>query len=721
MNAQIIPIYPHNSSEDAHKASALTQLEINTSHPLEPLFLQMAALPGVDRREGQELLAKAVYDAIEAKNALAAEAPTGVGKTIAYLLGTLGAAKSLWRKPPVIVVSTGTVTLQEQILRSDLPKLARAGLIDLQRVSLMKGRARYFCAAAAEAYIDRAQTTTQQADMFSEVPLASFLHQVDEVKKLLKDFKSKTWRGDRDSLEEEVPKVWNQVAAQSSSCTRSACPHYSVCPLYRDRRASADAEIIVANHDIVLADLMQRKEGLPLIPREDIIYVFDEAHHLPEAAIKYDTVEWRIEQENPIFEMSNETRLTIFNSHLMTDALAEEKIDYNALNIDLLTDLFNQIEIRCFDLEIAQLRRLKVKPSDMQIMFGRYFAEIKEIASPALLNWRKTVLVLRGLLKPNPEERDNFDKQIQFLIGQAGRIVAFLSEIMWNLDRLGDDDDRVMWISKAWDDCHTLHSAPLEGSKILEDVLWSTGFNVIMVSATLKTMGSFERFAEQVAAPSTLRTLEVPSNFPFEQSNLVFQDMANSPKDKGWTNEFAASFQEQFNAKEGTLILFNSYTTMKEAMAKMPETIRSIALIQGTQANSKLIKQHKQRIDAGQGSVLVGVASFAEGLDLPGNYCTHVVIARLPFGNPDDPITEERQARGGEDFFERELLPDVALKLVQMVGRLMRRESDRGRITVFDKRLWTTKFGNKLQACLPPFTIKRVYSDPMDYYKEFEV
>ncbi len=250
-------------------------------------------------------------------------------------------------------------------------------------------------------------------------------------------------------------------------------------------------------------------------------------------------------------------------------------------------------------------------------------------------------------------------------------------------------------------------------SDVLARYLWSRAFGAVVTSATLTALGSFERFRFRSGVPPSSHFNVVPSPFDYENCGRIrVPDLACDPTQGARHTEQLVSYIEgSWQNQLGTLVLFSSRRQMEEVYDLLPDEVQDAVLAQGHVGKAEMVRRHKAAVDAGRHSLLFGLASFAEGVDLPGEYCSSVVIARLPFSVPEDPVdatlAEWIQQRGGNPFMQISV-PDAAIRLKQAVGRLLRTESDRGEIVIFDRRIIDKRYGKLLLQSLPPFPLVRL-------------
>jgi ATP-dependent DNA helicase DinG len=677
---------------------------------IDECYARMCAVPGFSMRPGQKDLSYEVCKSLVAGIPLAAEAPTGTGKTLAYLIGAIAASETLRTLKDIpVVVATATVGLQSQILTGDLPKLFQAGIVNPSEALLAKGRSRYFCVQSAER-LTQDDDGSAQVDFFDES--ANVENQsLSEISEMLEEWNRHTWTGDFDSYTGMPSLSWSRVAASSDTCVGHKCEHYATCPFFNARRALSSARIIIANHNMVLSDLTMAKEGIdPLFPGGKYLVVFDEAHHLPDKAL--DAGSAKLEFSSVLSELPKLLgyskawqRQPELMKILSKQKLVPEDFDPAAL--------INALEAARFETS-----GIEVDPENFQLRFeqGVLPENVREAltaAQASTLNLAQSMRdATQGLKQSNLADKSAAMGALQLeLLYQAAGISGALSGLQKALALLLAPTRAVRWMFRK-ELSVSLHVAPLEGADVLRDLLWgSERVSSVMVSATLQDFDGFARFRSRCGAPDSMRTFVLPHIFPYETNKLYLVDMVNSPK-----QDERAAFQKELleilpsfiDANEGTLILFPSRFLMRQALPELKKHFGTQVLGQDDMGIKGLIAKHRQRIDSGKGSVLCGLATLAEGLDLPGSYCTHVIICTIPFTVPTSPVERELQEVLGKDYFYKRALPDALIKLTQMVGRLMRRETDRGRITIFDKRLKYSKWGQKMLAAVPQFTQKEI-------------
>ena len=667
-------------------------------------------VPGFIVRDGQKYLSREVCKALVAGEPLAAEAPTGTGKTIAYLIGLIAASEKLRTTKQIpIVVATATVGLQTQILQGDLPALVKAGILNSEReAALAKGRGRYFCIQSAER-VTGAKASDGQFDFFDETTNGNVV-MMESVNKLLAKWQDQSWNGDVDALQGTTPEHWREVAASAETCLAHKCEHHNNCPFFKARFAMSDARIIVANHDLVLADLAMAQEGIdPLFPGGHYLVAFDEAHHLPDKAIDAGSASLDLETLTQDLSKLNGFGRAFQRSGDILRLLDKAKLSPADFDIAPLVNGLNALK--------AEARRIEMEPESNQFRFpGGELSDGVMMAAEMALSHARTISqsvqdATRELKKtPLPEKQPELKKPISDLLYQCAFFGSQLSSVVKGLTLFTANQRAVRWIACPSPERTLVCVSPLEGSDVLRRLLWgSERATAVMVSATLQDFDGFERFRARVGVGEVMRTMKLDPIFPYHENTLNVVNMKYSPRQderEKYIEELSTILPNFLNPDEGSLILFPSRTMMNRVMPALHQRFGTSILMQGQMGIKELILRHRARIDEGQGSILCGLATLAEGLDLPGAYCVHVVICALPFAVPTSPVEQELAEVLGRDYFAQRALPDTLVKLVQMVGRLMRRESDRGRITVFDRRLIYTKWGKRMLEALPNFRKK---------------
>jgi ATP-dependent DNA helicase DinG len=677
---------------------------------IDDAYRRLAALPGFRVRPDQAALSREVCRALVAGEPLAAEAPTGTGKTFAYLIGALAAAELLAapQRPPV-VIATATVGLQQQVLAGDLPRLVEAGILAEGEAVLAKGRRRYFCVLAAEQLVEEG-TQGSQLDLLDAERNAQ-LEEVEAVREMLEQFHGRAWDGDFDAYCGTPTSARDKVSASADTCLGRRCPYFDICPFFRARARLAHARVIVANQDLVLSDLaMARAEKDPLFPATHYLCVFDEAHNLPDKALEAGSAHLQLETTRAELARLPLAWKAVSRHVELVRLLARQGIEAGSFDPAALTGALQACTQEVCTLAVEdETRQLRfaagVLPdgvraaAELTLSHARAQAKTLEAATESL---RGTNLGERGAALASA-----IGEGLRHLSGFGGQ----LRDLVRALELFVDARRAVRWVYHDGPQA-SLHVCPLEGADVLREVLWvSPRVRVAMVSATLRDFAGFERFAARAGTPANLRTVALPHIFPYHECELRVVDMAHSPRfetRESYERELAELLPRAIDPIEGTLVLFPSRRLLQRTLPALREALGTQVLVQGELGIRELVREYRRRRETGQGAVLCGLATLAEGLDLPGALCTHVIVCALPFTVPTSPVERELAEQMGARYFRERVLPDALVRLIQMVGRLMRRETDRGRITLFDKRLVSTQWGRKLLAALPPFRRRRL-------------
>lgn len=633
------------------------------------------------------------------------EAGTGTGKTLAYLIAALPIAIEKEKK---LLISTATVALQEQILDKDLPNLKKSISLPFN-YALAKGRGRYLCLLKLDKSLQHLSGLLSTVDLFEQTPEEK---DRELYEKLLQNFASGKWDGDRDRLTDEIDdSQWTHVTATHRECSNRRCPHFQSCAFYKARSAMEEADVIVANHDLVLADLSLG--GGAVLPAPDkTIYVFDEGHHLAEKALNHFRFEvgvrgqrqWLQQLEKGIEQFVADAGLPVSMMHSLTEAPQNIRdiLQSIALLMPLLQDLLGDAE------------RLRFEQGVMPENLRQLLANMRIPLQPLLLCLDKLNDSLQKSLDPKNdgeftrEVAENWQTPMGIMLARAEQLSEALS---WLCAAEGEGELPVArWISKlpfgdAWD--IRLSASPIAVADQLRKNLWWRCYGAVVTSATLTALNSFGKLSWESGLPDWANYQRVvsPFNYP-ELGEIQPVSLASDPKSDQFQFDVEDWLRTNVDTNKGTLVLFSSRAQLEATRDAFISNWYDQLLCQGFLPKAEIVRRHKERVDKGEGSIIFGLASFAEGIDLPGNYVTHVVIVKIPFAVPDDPIqaaiSEWMESRGRNPFMEL-TLPAASIRLVQACGRLIRTETDTGRISILDKRLLSQRYGKLLLDSLPPF------------------
>lgn len=636
---------------------------------------------------------------------LGAEAPTGTGKTLAYLIGALAAvvAKGKSSKNP-LVMSTATKALQQQILHKDIPTLVTAQIIPENVVAIAKGKSNYLCLSRTETV---AMSIEQQGLLegmdYSEVPsdyvsadLADMIHALLSGK----------WDGDFDTYTGSRPKSVFPIVVSSETCTKKKCEYYGNCAYFSARAKLNDALIVVANHDIVLMDLLLASQEIePTLPFADYFVVFDEGHHLPEKALKVGATDAPLNTLMTVLPNLKGIQQILKSTSALRELVTGSNWNANlevppvALPLQELIDMLESIQVD------KESNIYRFKKGELPVALS---TAINNVRGP-LLSMFGTLETLISSIRDNQGQMEPYIRERGAEVSnKALTVLVPTKSTLENFGKMLSTTLMAKWLYRK-ERVVTLNSSPLEGADVLVPLLWqsSRAKGVAMVSATLRDIDGFSRFAQKVGSPQNTHYMALPYTFPYQNSQLIVAAMNATPKQVEralFLKELETALPQSINSREATLIIFPSWSMLKEFTPKLKTKFGEMKVrVQGDHPIKMLLASHCQAVDKGEGSILMGVATLAEGLDLPGNYCTHVAIITLPFAVPNDPVEQEIADLLGSKYFSMRSLPDATTKLIQMVGRLLRRESDVGRITLFDRRVASTSYGRQMLDKLPPF------------------
>jgi len=662
------------------------------------------------------------------------EAGTGTGKTIAYCLAAIPLAKALDK---TLVISTATVALQEQIVFKDLPDLRRYSELPFE-FALAKGRARYICPAKLDAQLEGSWGEEAGMSLYlgegasEDVPAATSESTMQLFQDFLNAMASGKWEGDRDAWPKHIDAAdWVKVTTDHHQCSGRRCTYIAQCPFFKARDLINGVDVVVANHDLVLADISLG--GGAILPEpEQCIYVFDEAHHLADKAINHfafhtrvdSSKKWLKQVEKNIVSMGKVLG-TVGTVQSQLEKVSTQVESLHATLVMLLDFLAQEITFPETDKDrpYSKTRRHRFIQGVVPEALREYAQVLMEHYLQLSMTLADVEDQLKSAMDSDSPPAPSHEIELWYPLVGALQGRADSSYELWRSyakSDTGKTPPRARWITLRDDSTaiggidFELCSSPIQSAAMLEESLWNRCFAAVLTSATLTALNSFDRFRWRSGTPADAHYVSIPSPFRFQESLLCVPALSAEPSDTlAHTDEVITflqnDFQEQSDRAEGMLVLFSSRRQMEDVYEGLEKQWQKSILMQGDLSKQEMIVEHKKRIDNKQHSTLFGLASFAEGVDLPGNYCTHVVIAKLPFAVPDDPVEEALaewvQNNGGNPFMDI-TVPDASLKLVQACGRLLRNEQDRGRITLLDKRVVTKRYGKVLLDSLPPYQRK---------------
>ncbi|EIM02715.1 ATP-dependent DNA helicase DinG [Rhodanobacter thiooxydans] len=677
-------------------------------------------LPGFRARASQgRMIAETAKAFARAGGVAAVEAPTGTGKSMAYLIAGVEVARFQKKK---LLIATATVALQEQLVQRDIPLYLRLNGIEA-KVALAKGRGRYLCPrnllmAANSIHDAQLGLAGFEADLllWDKPPQP---RDKQALAKLRDAFDRREWDGDMDSAPEPVSELLRpMITTSAGGCTNRKCGQFMVCPFFVARRAVDDAEIIVANQDLVLADLTMPGEadggaepgwGGVILPRPDeTLYVFDEAHHLPGKAVDRGAAE--VHMTASVRQLSRLGR-QVHAAYSLTDkeSLGRLTLDAGDARLQELSDALEELE------KAIRLSWLP-DPAETEPMYRGSLGQLPEpwveqaralsLLTGEVQRWLGAVRRAVVEMTDGGPTQEALSRELGIALERIGRQAACWRA--WSADDPDDAPPLARWITLGADQQLVCHASAVSAAGLLREVLWGNASGVLLTSATLSAGGNFRNFADAVGLPDDALTLSLPSPFDLSaQARLEVPSMRTLPDAReAHAEEISEWLAENLDWDAGNLVLFTSRAKLDRVLQKLPIAQVRKVRAQGSLGKSQLVAEHCADIEAGKGSTLFGLASFGEGLDLPGKLCETVVITQLPFAVPTDPVgatyAEWLESRGRNPFIEVSI-PEATRLLTQYCGRLIRNESDHGRIVLLDRRVVTKRYGSGMLKALPPF------------------
>ncbi len=611
-------------------------------------------------------MARAILEAIEGTSVLVAEAGTGTGKTFAYLVPALLAGGK-------VIISTGTKTLQDQLFDRDLPAV-REALASSASTALLKGRANYVCVYRLERAVSEARLVSREE--------ASQLRRIER-------FAGVTATGDRAELA-EVPDdapVWVHATSTRDNCLGQECPRYKDCFVMKARRSALAADVVVVNHHLFFADVVLRDEGVAeLLPACNTL-VFDEAHQLPETARLF--FGERV-SSGQLVELARDTRL-----ELSAAGGASPELDRLATRLD----------------KAARDLRLALEEEGRRLSWTQ---ALRHAAFPAALEALEGAL--GALLEPLAAQSERTEG-----VASCARRTAEAHGCLVRL-RESEDSREVRWV-EVFGHTIQLHLTPLSSAELFRRQMQDHPRAWVFTSATLAIGDDFSHFKRELGLEDGAARAWA-SSFDFARQALLYvpRDMPEDPNDPAFTAAVIESAYPALRASRGrAFLLFTTLRALRSAHELLAarferDAVRYPLLVQGTGSRSELLSRFRALGNA----VLLGSQSFWEGVDVRGEALSMVVIDKLPFAPPDDPVLSARiealRAQGGNPFTALQL-PQAVLQLKQGAGRLIRDEADRGVLMLCDPRLFTRSYGRMIRRSLPPMRLTRESSEVRTFFE----
>ncbi len=688
-------------------------LDESLKDEIRTAYQSLVEARGLKPRLGQRQMIAEVANALgdpEAPEPIAVvEAGTGTGKTIAYTLAAVPVAKARGKH---LVIATATVALQEQLLLKDLPDILKHSGLDFS-LQIAKGRGRYVCLQKLDQGLAGTATPTL-IPLYPDEFEGADAGDTALMESMLNVLGTGEWDGDLDAWPVALTgRERRQVTSDTFQCSGRRCPHIAQCSFFRARDGLAEVDVIVTNHDLVLSDL-KLGGGAILPPPEDCLFVFDEGHRLPEKCLSHfvlqvragtteqalnDLLGWLMGSEQAMFEALGSAELVAQLQRSCED-LQQLTVDAEAETLQWLAEQGGDEEEHRFERGVVP-GRIAALAEDLAAAWRHHLDQSNRLEASCE----------RLVSEADAGDRETFEAWLanaQAMVSRADAQLALWAGFAAAADASDAVPDWARWIKVAGNDRRAeWYASPILASELLAKHLWSRAAGVVISSATLSALGRFDRFATRAGIPDGARMQQVVS--PFDPSKVAFvvPKMHSQPTDaEAHTNEICALLPGLIADDRGVLVLFSSRRQMEAVAEQVCGDLPHELLMQDTLGKAELLNRHRGLVDDGERSVIFGLASFAEGIDLPGDYCQHVVIAKLPFAVPDDPLeaahAERVEAEGGNAFMAISV-PDAALKLTQACGRLQRTEADSGQITLLDRRVVDRRYGRDILNSLPRY------------------
>lgn len=654
------------------------------------------ALPTFESRPAQREMAAAVADTLEQGGLLLVEAGTGTGKTLAYLVPAILSGER-------VLISTGTKTLQEQIYFKDLGLLREALGIPFT-ATYMKGRGNYLCLHRFDSFRESANTGT--AHLFGQSAAQIFLP-------ILEQWSARTETGDRAEiadLPEDLP-FWGDIAATAENCTGTECPRHTECFVTRMRSRAAESNLVVVNHHLLCADAAVRQSAYGAVIPECHHAIVDEAHQLEDVATQY----FGVSVSNYRFE-----ELARDGERLIASGAAGEKAgDLSAALTRVRErgqDFFrivgsgNRLRQDQGGLPQSAESRVRITAATLEPYY-----EDAALAMSSLDLLEAAAALIKPPAPDPAQPRESTKVDLAGLSRRAGELRDELRFVLKASER-----DYVYFLETRGRGLF-LRAAPVDVSNILRDVLFDRMKATVLTSATLTVEGRFDYIRSRLGLEkiSGANFLKLASEFDYErQAILYLPRRMPDPRSPDFTPAAAREIINILEASRGrAFVLFTSYAALRAIQTVAEVELSYPILVQGSAPRSALLEQFRTTPNA----VLLATSSFWQGVDVMGEALSCVIIDKLPFASPGDPITAARieaiADRGGQPFGDYQV-PLAILTLLQGLGRLIRHRGDRGVLAILDPRLQTMGYGRRFLASLPPAVVTREVGDIRRFFGE---
>jgi predicted DnaQ family exonuclease/DinG family helicase len=702
----------------AAKAKPLRPKDERVTIPVDQLAAMLedggafaAHFPGFEHRPQQLTMLRAIVEALNTSQHLLVEAPTGVGKSLAYLIPAVHWATQNGER---VVISTNTINLQEQLHQKDLPDLARVLPFEF-RAAVLKGRSHYLCQSRLQALRRRGANSAAEARMLAKV-LVWLLETTD---------------GDGDTLFLPGPAeraMWRQISAEHEGCSPERCRHYhqGTCYFYAARQAAEAAHLVIVNHALLLADVAVQSRAIP----EYNHLIVDEAHHLEDATTNGLSFEidrasvhrmlnevGRVDQAGRVTGILSDLLGRCERAHLPEEVTSKMELFVGKVGlaagraISHLDAFFDHLED--FVTEHAEGKRnqytfrlrltsgLRVQPAWETVEMAWDDINVPLVAvADGLERLAGGLEDLEAYDIPDSE-----DLQAQ-LVGTAFRLREAGGQIMQMVAQ--PSPSFIYWLESSPDgNSLRLHAAPLHVGPLVEEHLFHKKESVILTSATLRTGSTFDFVRERLHAWDA-NELAVGSPFDYKSSTLVYLvDDVPEPGQQGYQQAIEQGLVALFKATKGRALgLFTSYSQLRTTLRAIRAPLNQAGITVQAQGQGISRAQLLENFSTGDRRVLLGTRSFWEGVNVPGDPLSCLAIVKLPFDVPSDPVFAARSETFEQPFLEY-AVPGTILRFLQGFGRLIRTRADRGIVAIFDRRLLTKSYGQLFIDSLPDPTVRQ--------------
>jgi ATP-dependent DNA helicase DinG len=651
-------------------------------------------LPGFEPRHGQRRMADAVASVLDTGGTLLAEAGTGTGKTLAYLVPAILSGQR-------VLISTGTKNLQEQIFFKDIPSLERSLGVTFS-ATLMKGRSNYLC-------LQRFHTmegTYESTGMFEANDVVDQGGASESEKSIflpvIRDWAKRTDTGDRAELADlpEDLALWNHISATADTCLGAECPQFGECFVTKMRQRAAESDVVIVNHHLLCADASVRKGNFGEVIPGCTSLVVDEAHQLEDVATQYFGLAfstYRFDDFVRDADRSLSEARASTETHDAADSVWDgRQIERAVRSLTRVADHGRQ-----FFQRLAAAREAGPPNQESRVRYtDATMADYLEDGSAlvgAIEGFEATLsLMLQGLDSSPVAPADGSTETLQTLQRRAGELHHDLRLLL-----RGDDPDLVYFLESRGRGIF-LRAAPVDVSRLVREAVFDRFRSVILTSATLAVDNSFAYVKGRLGVREA-DELCVPGEFDYaSQALLYLPRRMPPPKSPGFATAVAIEAIDILRRTRGrAFVLFTSYAVMRAVQREIEVAVPYPILVQGQAPRSTLLQMFRSTPNA----VLLATSSFWQGVDVVGEALSCVIVDKLPFASPGDPVTAARidtiNAKGGDAFGDYQV-PLAILTLQQGLGRLIRHRTDRGVLAVLDPRLRTTGYGRRFLSALPP-------------------